>query len=97
MPAARPARAQTPQAFVERMQGLAQTTLQALDEMLAAVNTASLDKALADRLKGQLTNARRAIATQRDLRAPQVARTKRNREIEAQFEAEQQHKIRVEQ
>lgn len=33
-PAARPARAQTPQAFVERMQGLAQTTLQALDETL---------------------------------------------------------------
>ena len=71
--------------------------LQGLDEVLAAVNTAGLDKTLADRLKGQLTNARSAIAAQRDLRAPQVAQTKRNKEIEAQFEAEQQHKIRVEQ
>ena len=71
--------------------------LQGLDEMLAAVNTAGLDKSLADRLKAQLTNARSAIAAQRDLRAPQVAQTKRNKEIEAQFEAEQQHKIRVEQ
>ncbi len=71
--------------------------LQTLDEMLAVVNTATLDKSLSDRLKGQLTSARKEIARERDLRAPQVAQTKRNREIEAQFEAEQQHKIRVEQ
>ena len=68
-----------------------------LDQALAAVNAAQLDKSLADRLKGQLKNARRAVVTERDLKAPQVAQTKRNREIEAQFEAEQQHKIRVEQ
>ncbi len=71
--------------------------VETLDQALAAVNAAQLDKALADRLKGQLNNARRAIVTERDLKAPQVAQTKRNREIEAQFEAEQQHKIRVEQ
>ncbi|MED5447864.1 MAG: hypothetical protein VYA62_06520, partial [Planctomycetota bacterium] len=71
--------------------------LQTLDEMLAVVNTATLDKSLSDRLKGQLTTARKEIARERELRAPQVAQTKRNREIEAQFEAEQQHKIRVEQ
>ena len=71
--------------------------LETLDEMLAVVNTATLDKSLSDRLKGQLTTARKEIARERELRAPQVAQTKRNRGIEAQFEAEQQHKIRVEQ